>query len=338
MSIPATLVTCSLLASATATMRGRRGLATFSNVRPWLMQVIAHTDLAFQPGHLANGRVLIVRGAAFPTTNGTDSVKEHEMSKPADTSEPASELERLIAELSESGLLRHRRRRRGSPCGGRAAGGLAARGACPGRSTVMTGRSSATAVATLAGRRPAAARLRSSDLARLAAIGLRTRKLRATLSALGIAIEVAAIVAVLGLSSSSAAGLNAEIAALGTNLLTVQNAGQSLTGQPAGLPTFASGMISRLPGVYQVQSTGATTANVYRSPLIPSVTTNALTVDAAAVGLPAAAETSLAQGQFLNAATQTSRSACSAPPPPSCWASTVSSPGSGSGPATCGCM
>jgi putative ABC transport system permease protein len=62
-------------------------------------------------------------------------------------------------------------------------------------------------------------------------------------------------------------------------------------------------MISRLPGVYAVQTTGATTANAYRSPLIPSVNTNALTVDAATLGLPAAAETSLAQGVFLNAAT-----------------------------------
>ncbi|MGA8460721.1 MAG: ABC transporter permease, partial [Streptosporangiaceae bacterium] len=79
-----------------------------------------------------------------------------------------------------------------------------------------------------AGRGPAAARLRASDLARLAVVGLRTRKLRGALSALGIAIGVAAIVAVLGLSASSAAGLNAEIAALGTNLLTVQP-GQNFT-------------------------------------------------------------------------------------------------------------
>jgi putative ABC transport system permease protein len=152
--------------------------------------------------------------------------------------------------------------------------------------------------------RPAPARLRPADLARLAAVGLRTRKLRATLSALGIAIGVAAIVAVLGLSSSSAAGLNAEIAALGTNLLTVQNAGQSLTGQPAELPTNAPAMIGRLPGVYAVQSTGSTTASAYRSPLIPAVNTNALTVNAATLGLPAAAETSLAQGRFLNPATR----------------------------------
>jgi len=153
-----------------------------------------------------------------------------------------------------------------------------------------------------AGRRPAAARLWAGDLARLATVGLRTRKLRAALSALGIAIGVAAIVAVLGLSSSSAAGLNAEIAALGTNLLTVQP-GQNLTGGKAELPAVAPAMISRLPGVYQVQATGTTSASVYRSPLIPPVNTNALSVDAATSGLPATAGTSLAQGAFLNAAT-----------------------------------
>lgn len=162
--------------------------------------------------------------------------------------------------------------------------------------------------ATMSGARPAsrpapaAARLRASDLARLAVVGLRTRKPRAALSALGIAIGVAAIVAVLGLSSSSAAGLNAEIAALGTNLLTVQN-GQSFTGSNEELPIAAPAMIARLPGVYQVQATGATSANVYRSPLIPTVNTNALTVDAATLGLPPTAGTSLAQGVYLNAAT-----------------------------------
>ena len=61
----------------------------------------------------------------------------------------------------------------------------------------------------------ATSRLRPGDLFRLASLGLRTRKLRAGLSALGIAIGVAAIVAVLGLSSSSEAGLLAEINQLG---------------------------------------------------------------------------------------------------------------------------
>jgi putative ABC transport system permease protein len=153
------------------------------------------------------------------------------------------------------------------------------------------------------GRAAAAARLRLADLARLATVGLRTRKLRAGLSALGIAIGVAAIVAVLGLSASSAAGLNAEIATLGTNLLTLQ-ATQSQSGATGDLPAAAPAMIARLPGVYQVQSTGATGASVYRSPLIPAVNTNGLTVDAATTGLPATSGTSLAQGQFLNAATE----------------------------------
>ena len=149
---------------------------------------------------------------------------------------------------------------------------------------------------------PGAARLRVADLARLAGVGLRTRKLRAALSALGIAIGVAAIVAVLGLSASSAAGLNAEIAALGTNLLTVQS-GQSFSGGNEELPLEAPAMISRLPGVYEVQATGATDINAYRSPLIPAVNTNALTVDASTLSLPSAAETSVAQGVYLNAAT-----------------------------------
>jgi putative ABC transport system permease protein len=149
---------------------------------------------------------------------------------------------------------------------------------------------------------PAVARLRITDLARLAIVGLRTRKLRAALSALGIAIGVAAIVAVLGLSASSAAALNAEIAALGTNLLTVQN-GQSISGGNQELPLTAPAMIGRLPGVYQVQATGAIDADAYRSPLIPTVNTNALTVDASTLSLPAAAETSVAQGAYLNAAT-----------------------------------
>src|SRR5215472_663025 len=135
--------------------------------------------------------------------------------------------------------------------------------------------------------RPAAGRLRPADLARVASVGLRTRKLRAALSALGIAIGVAAIVAVLGLSASSAAGLLAQIARLGTNLLTVTN-GQNLFGGTAELPTTAPAMIARIRAVTAVQATGATSAKVYRSPLIPAIDTGALAVAAATLGLPAA--------------------------------------------------
>jgi len=142
-----------------------------------------------------------------------------------------------------------------------------------------------------------------ADLAAVASIGLRTRKLRAGLSALGIAIGVAAIVAVLGLAASSQAALLAEISRLGTNLLTVTN-GQTFSGATAELPVAAPGMITRLPGVTAVQATGAVTSvSVYKSPYIPSIETNGLSVDAATLGLPAVAGTSLAQGRFLDAAT-----------------------------------
>ncbi|MGH2871374.1 MAG: ABC transporter permease [Solirubrobacteraceae bacterium] len=149
------------------------------------------------------------------------------------------------------------------------------------------------------------ARLRSGDMARVASVGLRTRRLRAALSALGIAIGVAAIVAVLGLSSASQAGLLAEIDRLGTNLLTVTN-GQTLTGQTAVLPLTASAMIGRINPVRRVADTGeVSTANIFKSPLIPSINTNALTVDAASLNLLPAVGTSAAQGSYLNAATAT---------------------------------
>lgn len=146
-------------------------------------------------------------------------------------------------------------------------------------------------------------RLDAGDLARVASVGIRTRRLRASLSALGISIGVAAIVAVLGLSSSSQAGLLAEIDRLGTNLLTVAN-GQTFTGATAELPKAAPAMIGRIGPVYQVQYTGTvSSANVYRSPLIPPINTNALTVEAASLGLPRAIGTSVYRGSYLNSST-----------------------------------
>jgi putative ABC transport system permease protein len=144
--------------------------------------------------------------------------------------------------------------------------------------------------------------LRASDLARVASVGLRTRRMRAGLSALGIAIGVAAIVAVLGLSSSSQAGLLEEIERLGTNLLIVTN-GQSFAGKTAELPLVAPAMIARIDPVETVAETGKVTGSVYRSPLIPTVETNALSVQAASLGLLHTLGIEVVQGRYLNAAT-----------------------------------
>jgi putative ABC transport system permease protein len=148
------------------------------------------------------------------------------------------------------------------------------------------------------------ARLAPADLARVAGTGLRTRRLRAALSALGIAIGVAAMVAVLGLSASSQAGLLAEIDRLGTNLLTVQN-GHDVFGQNAELATDAPAMIARIGPVNEVAATGSVTASVYRSPLVPGVQSGGIAVQAAGTDLLAAVGTTVTKGRFLNTATAT---------------------------------
>lgn len=148
------------------------------------------------------------------------------------------------------------------------------------------------------------ARLSLRDLARVASAGLRTRRLRAALSALGIAIGVAAMVAVLGLSASSQAGLLAEIDRLGTNLLTVAN-GQDLFGHNAELSPSAPAMIARIGPVTQVAETGSIGGTVYRNPLVPAVQSGGITVQAASLDLLPAVGTSVVHGRYLNAATAT---------------------------------
>jgi putative ABC transport system permease protein len=152
------------------------------------------------------------------------------------------------------------------------------------------------------GLRPA--RLGGSDIAGVATVGLRTRPLRATLSALGVAVGVAAMVAVLGLSASSQAGLLSEIDRLGTNLLTVTN-GQTLFGSSAELPESAPAMITRVAAVKEVAASGSVSATPYRNSLIPSGQTGGLRVLAVTLDLPKVVGASIANGAMLNAATAT---------------------------------
>src|SRR5258705_13786497 len=109
------------------------------------------------------------------------------------------------------------------------------------------------------------ARLRPRDVIRVGGAGLRTRPMRVFLSALGIAIGIAAMVAVVGISSSSRADLDRQLAALGTNLLTVAP-GNTLSGEDATLPTESVSMISRIGPVNEVAATGRLSdAKGYRS-------------------------------------------------------------------------
>ena len=147
----------------------------------------------------------------------------------------------------------------------------------------------------------APSRLLPADILRVGGIGLRTRRLRAALSALGIAIGIAAMVAVLALSESSKSDLIATLDRLGTNLLSVAP-GQTLFGEDAKLPEQARGMIGRIGPVDEVSAVEAVDASVRRTGYISEEETGGITVLAADVDLPATLGATLRAGVFLNAA------------------------------------
>jgi len=151
--------------------------------------------------------------------------------------------------------------------------------------------------------RPGDGRLAPTDRLRVASVGLRARPLRAALSALGIAIGTAAIVGVLGLSSSSQSGLLAEIDRLGTNLLTVE-AGQSFTGGEAKLPGDARARVTHLSNVQLVTDAALMKdVKVYRNSMIPVAKSGGLDVRATSLNLLSVLNTGVAHGAWLNAGT-----------------------------------
>jgi putative ABC transport system permease protein len=147
------------------------------------------------------------------------------------------------------------------------------------------------------------ARLSLPDVARTGAAGLVTRPLRAFLAAAGIAIGVAAMVAVVGISASSRAGVERELAAIGTNLLTAAP-GQTFGGKAARLPDEAVEMAGRLDGVTGASATGRLDLGVYRSDLVPVGETNGLGVLAVRTDLLGPVGGVLAYGSWLHQVTQ----------------------------------
>ncbi|MEU5863091.1 MULTISPECIES: ABC transporter permease [unclassified Nonomuraea] len=159
-------------------------------------------------------------------------------------------------------------------------------------------------MATLERPRLSPAKMRPRDVMRVGAVGLRTRPLRAFLSALGIAIGIAAMIGVVGISSSSSAELDRTLSALGTNLLTVSS-GTTLMGEAAQMPMDAEAMIERIGPVETVSSTGRVPeAKVYRSEEIPAPQTNGLGTAAARLDLLPTVGATVRSGTWLNAATE----------------------------------
>ncbi len=145
-------------------------------------------------------------------------------------------------------------------------------------------------------------RMSTRDVVRVGASGLRARPLRVFLSALGIAIGIAAMIGVVGISTSSHAELQRTLDRLGTNLLTAAP-GQTFTGGEAKLPERAIGMAGRIAPVESATGTGQVQAHVYRNDRIPAAETGSINVKAAHLKLLETVGGSLAQGDWLNSAT-----------------------------------
>ncbi len=147
------------------------------------------------------------------------------------------------------------------------------------------------------------ARLRPGDVARVGAAGLRPRPTRVVLSALGIAIGIAAMISVVGISTSSRAELDRTLDRLGTNLLTV-GPGQTIFGDNAHLSTETVGMIRRIGPVTSATATGrVTNVHVYRTDRVPAGQTGSIAVLAARTDLLDTIRGHVASGTWLNEAT-----------------------------------
>lgn len=144
--------------------------------------------------------------------------------------------------------------------------------------------------------------LRWGDVFRLGIFGLRTHRTRALMSALGIAIGIASMVGVLGITKSSEADLLAQIDLLGTNLLIVQN-GHNFSGQETELPPTAMTMVGGMAGVQGLSATSRLQYSVYRSELVPTYQSGGLAVRATDARLPSALGARLVDGVFINDAT-----------------------------------
>ncbi|MFB7368400.1 ABC transporter permease [Streptomyces sp. NPDC056222] len=147
------------------------------------------------------------------------------------------------------------------------------------------------------------ARLSPADILRTGGVGLRARRARVVLSALGIAIGIATMVAVVGLSTSSRADLLSRLDRLGTNLLTAE-AGKDPLGQEVKLPKNAVAMVERIGPVEHATATGNVDARIRRSDAVPEERSAGVTAQAARPDLLAALGGTVGKGVWLNTANE----------------------------------
>ncbi|MFE7616579.1 ABC transporter permease [Streptomyces sp. NPDC057496] len=144
-------------------------------------------------------------------------------------------------------------------------------------------------------------RLSPRDVLRVGAVGLRARRARVVLSALGIAIGIATMVAVVGLSESSRADLMARLDRLGTNLLTAE-AGKDAMGKEVRLPENAVAMVERIGPVQHATATADIDVRIRRSDVVPEERTAGVTAQAVRRDLLSALGGEVHRGVWLDPA------------------------------------
>ncbi|MBD0746821.1 ABC transporter permease [Streptomyces sp. CBMA152] len=147
-----------------------------------------------------------------------------------------------------------------------------------------------------------AARLSPRDVLHVGSAGLRSRPVRVVLSALGIAIGIATMIAVVGISASSQAQLMRQLDALGTNMLVAKPGEGMFSGQQVKLPKDAPGMVGRIDGVEEVGASGDLKQSVRRTEKIPKDETGGIAVKAATERLIDVLRGKMGSGTWLNAA------------------------------------
>jgi putative ABC transport system permease protein len=144
-------------------------------------------------------------------------------------------------------------------------------------------------------------RLTPFDVLATATLGPRTRLVRATLSALGIAIGIAALVALLGIPASQKAQSEADYEAMGANLITVfpgtNQQDQSKITIPLTAPVMvdAIGPVKATLTLYEIPDVG-----VFRTDAIPSGQTGGITAAIPQGDLLTTLNIGLAQGRWFD--------------------------------------
>lgn len=146
-------------------------------------------------------------------------------------------------------------------------------------------------------------RLSPRDVLHVGSAGLRSRPTRVFLSALGIAIGIATMIAVVGISSSSQAKLLRELDRLGTNMLVAKPGQGMFSGQDTKLPKDAPGHDLPDRGGRVGRHHGDVPESVRRSENIPKGETGGIVLKAAGDDLPGTLRARMASGSWLNAAT-----------------------------------